>query len=119
MIGFAKIRKRVLRNGSEWAEISAVKEDKTRSGKPKRMLYASMGSRQFTVRMRLTHAEYLIFTEWYNKECFKGLVSFAFPVIDSLNRVAEREYRFVSGTAPRYSNPGGKLIDCSMQWEEV
>ena len=43
--------------------------------------------------------------------------SFAFPTIDRTS--GESEYRFVAGTSPRYSNPSGNIIECSMQWEEV
>ena len=32
---------------------------------------------------------------------------------------SEKEYRFVAGQAPKYSNPSGDKIECSMQWEEV
>lgn len=112
------VRKRILRDGTSWSSINAVKEDKTRSGKPKRMLYASMGSRQFTVKMRFTYDEYLIFDSWYNHECYKGLNSFAFPQIDRIGG-DEKEYRFVAGSEPSYSNTSGKIIECSMTWEEA
>lgn len=82
------------------------------------MLANSMAKRPFNVKMRFTYAEYLLFDEWYNTVCYKGLNSFAFPQIDRING-SEKEYRFVAGTAPQYSNPSGQYIECSMQWEEV
>lgn len=112
------MRKRILRNGSDWSDISAVKEDKTRSGKSKRMLYASMEKKPFNVKMRFTYLEYILFDSWYNNDCFKGLNSFAFPQIDRKNG-AEKEYRFVAGNAPHYTEVSGGLIECNMQWEEV
>ena len=82
-------------------------------------MYASMAKRPFTVRMRFTYDEYVLFDTWYNNVCFKGVNSFAFPKIDSTDKTIEREYRFVAGQAPKYTNPTGKIIECSMQWEEV
>lgn len=120
MIQFANIKERVLRNGSSWSFISGVKEDKTMSGKPKRMLYASMAKKPFTVKMRFDYEEYLIFKHWYEEDCYFGLNSFAFPTIDSMsNQKIEKEYQFVAGAAPQFSNPTGKAIECTMQWEEV
>lgn len=82
------------------------------------MLAYSMAKKPFSVKMRFTYEEYLIFDNWYNNVCYKGLNSFAFPQIDRINGT-EKEYRFVEGSAPQYSNPSGKYIECSMQWEEV
>lgn len=112
------IRKRILRNGTTWQDVCAVREDKTRSGKTKRMLASSMAKRTFTVKMRFTYDEYLIFENWYNNVCLKGLNSFAFPQIDLIDG-SEKEYRFTSTSAPQFSNPSGQLYECSMQWEEV
>ena len=84
------------------------------------MLYASQKKRPFTVKMLFTYEEYLIFTEWYNDTCYKGLNSFSYPTIDSFSSVpVNKEYQFVADTAPQYSNPSGRLIECTMQWEEV
>ena len=82
-------------------------------------MYASMAKRPFNIRMRFTYDEYVLFDSWYNSVCYKGVNSFAFPKIDSTDKTIEREYRFVAGTSQRYSNPTGKIIECSMQWEEV
>lgn len=113
------IRKRILRNGSSWSEINAVKEDKTMSGKPKRMLSASMAKRPFTVKMLFSYDEYLIFTDWYQNTCYFGLNSFSYPTIDRFGVRADKEYQFVAGSVPKYSNPSGKKIECTMEWEEV
>ena len=82
-------------------------------------MYASMAKKPFTVKMHFTYNEYILFDNWYNSAsgCAKGVNSFAFPTIDRLS--GESEYRFVAGTSPRYSNPSGRIIECSMQWEEV
>ena len=86
------------------------------------MLAYSMAKKPFNVKMRFTYAEYLLFDAWYNgygsTDCCKGLNSFAFPQIDRING-NEKEYRFVAGSAPQYSNPSGQYIECTMQWEEV
>ena len=82
------------------------------------MLAYSMAKRPFSVKMRFTYAEYLLFDEWYNNTltgCAKGLNSFAFPQIDRIGG-SDKEYRFVAGQAPQYSNVSGNIIDCSMQW---
>ena len=85
-------------------------------------MYASMAKKPFNVKMHFTYNEYILFDEWYNSYestgCAKGVNSFAFPQIDRVNG-NEKEYRFVAGTSPKYSNPTGKIIECSMQWEEV
>lgn len=83
------------------------------------MLYASLAKRPFTVKMLFSYDEYLIFTEWYNNTCYKGLYSFAYPTIDRFGVKTDKEYQFVAGTAPQYSNPSGKNIECTMSWEEV
>ena len=84
------------------------------------MLYASQQKKPFTVKMRFNHTEYLLFKAWYENDCVNGLLSFAYPTIDDFsNTVIEKEYQFVAGQAPQYSNPSGKMIDCTMQWEEV
>lgn len=113
------IRKRILRNGSSWGEVSGFKEDKTLSGKPKRIMCASMTKRPFLVKMLFTYDEYLIFTDWYNNTCYKGLYSFSFPTVDRFGVKSNKEYQFAAGSAPQYSNPSGKNIECTMQWEEV
>lgn len=127
------IRKRILRDGASWSNVNAVKEDKTRSGKTKRMLYASMTKRQFSVKMRFTYDEYLIFNDWWENECYYGLNSFGFPQVDKPynKEIANagtggttipkgwKEYRFVAGSSPQFSNPSGVIFDCTMQWEEV
>ena len=89
-------------------------------------MYASMAKRPFTVKMHFNYDEYVLFDAWYNSSgsfastgCAKGVNSFAFPKIDSTNHLIEKEYRFVAGSAPKYSNPSGKIIECTMQWEEV
>lgn len=79
-----------------------------------------MAKKPFNVTMRFTYAEYLLFKTWWEDTCYYGLNSFGFPQIDDWgNSVSEKEYRFVAGTSPSYSNPSGKYIECSMQWEEV
>ena len=114
------VNKKILRNGTNWAGISAVKEDKTRSGKTKRMLYASQMKKPFSVKMHFSYSEYLLFKDWYENTCYNGLNSFAFPAIDIFASIKpEKEYRFVAGSAPQYLNPTGKIIECTMQWEEV
>ena len=77
-----------------------------------------MKKRPFTVKMYFTYDEYVVFDAWYNNECYQGLLSFAFPQIDSPYN-NEKEYQFVAGQAPQYLNVSGKIIECTMQWEEV
>ena len=82
-------------------------------------MYASMAKKPFNVKMYFTYSEYVLFDYWYDNICFKGVNSFAFPQIDSTDKTLEKEYRFVAGSAPKYSNPSGQIIECSMLWEEV
>ena len=78
-----------------------------------------MAKKPFSVKMHFTYDEYVLFDTWYNEVCYKGLNSFSFPRIDSTDKTVNKEYRFVAGSAPKYSNPSGKIIECSMEWEEV
>lgn len=114
-------KNKVLRNGTNWSEIEGFIEDKTRSGKGKRRLSASQSKRQFNVKIRFKFEEQQRFSAWYQNECRYGLYSFGYPRIDEVghNTSHIREYRFAKGGQPKYSNPSGNLIDCTMVWEEV
>jgi hypothetical protein len=62
--------------------------------------------------------EYRIFESWYDNTTRKGLFTFGFPKIND-NTGTVTEYRFTPGTRPAVSNPGGLVVDVSMQWEEA
>lgn len=83
------------------------------------MLYASQQKKPFTVRMLFSYTEYNIFVDWYENVCFNGLNSFLYPTIDSFGTKIDKEYQFVAGQPPQFTNPSGKKIECTMQWEEV
>ena len=77
-----------------------------------------MMKRQFSVTIHFSLDEYNIFRQWYINQCKYGANSFLFPCIDS-NSGEDKEYRFALGGNPRYTNPSGVIIECSMTWEEV
>lgn len=113
------VNKRVLRNGTEWEATNGFIEDETMSGKKKRRIAHNQKKRPFTVSMRFTLAEYTLFDNWWNTSCRKGLYAFRFPRIDAISDTDNAVYQFADGSAPKYSNPSGDLINCSMEWEEV
>lgn len=119
MVSYANVNTNILRDGSSWVDSSQFVEDTTRSGKTKRRLANTGSKRQFTVRQIFTYNEYITFKSWYQNTCRKGFFSFAFPAIDIKGTRTLNEYRFVSGTAPEYSNILGDKIECKMTWEEV
>lgn len=113
-----KVNTKVRRDGTSWSNVQGFITDKTRSGKPKRRYANSMGKRPFNVSFIFTLEEYEIFENWYNNIILKGAKSFLFPKIDAVNGVYT-EYQIADGGAPSYSNSSGKLIRCTMKWEEV
>lgn len=113
-----KINQKVRRDGTSWNEISGFIEDKTKSGKVKRRLANSKEKRTFSVKFIFTFEEYELFSEWYQKTILYGSKSFMFPKIDSETKEYV-EYRITNDGVPSYSNRSGKLIECSMKWEEI
>lgn len=113
------VNKKILRSGTSWNNINAVIEDATRSGKTKRRLMACKEKRKFSVAMRFSETEYQLFNDWYENTCKYGFYSFSFPQIDKVGSTNEKEYRFVAGSEPNFSNSTGIMIDCTMEWEEV
>ena len=112
------VNKRVLRDGASWDSPSNFIEDETRSGKRKRRLYATQQKKQFIIKMLFTVEEYAIFDQWFNETLKFGLYPFYFPQIDGTSGI-NHIYRFTKDGAPQYSNPSGKMIVCSMKWEEL
>lgn len=115
----SRVNTRVLRSGTSWSDATLFIEDETKSGKTKRRLAHSQSKRSFSVSMRLSPEEYEYFRIWFKETTFGGLYPFTFPRIDSVDPDETAEYRFTSDGAPSYSNPGGRMIDVSMEWEEV
>ena len=111
----SSVNQKVLRT-STWGEIQGFISDPTLSGKVKRRMSHSMAKRQFSVEMLFTYTEYSSFSAWYQSDLKYGTLSFNFPKIDGSGT---GEYRIADGGAPSYSNESGKIIRCSMVWEEV
>ena len=109
------VNQKVLKESS-WSEVIGFLSDETLSGKTKRRYAHSLAKRPISVNMLFTYDEYEDFTYWYNNTIKRGTLSFIFPRIDG---TGDAEYRFASNGAPSYSNNSGKIIKCSMQWEEV
>lgn len=105
-----------VRRESTWSEIQGFISDPTLSGKQKRRKAHSMAKRPFQVSMLFTYDEYEDFSEWYQDDLEFGTLSFSFPKIDG---TGDAEYIFAEGGEPQYSNESGKLIKCTMTWEEV
>ena len=108
----------VLRDGAGWDSPAQFIEDATRSGKRKRRLYATQQKSVYQIKMNFRHDKYVIFDDWFKNELKYGLYPFYFPCIDK-STLGNKVYRFTKDGAPRYTNPSGKFVSCSMVWEEV
>ena len=115
----SNVNTRVLRIGTDWNEPETIIEDKTRSGKPKRRLAYSSEPRKFNVAFKFTTSEYDSFRTWFRDYLRKGMNSFNFPKVDSVDKTTMQEYQIAKGGFPKYSNESGKIIKCTMVWEEV
>ena len=103
-----------IRRDTTWSEISGYIADETMSGKAKRRMAHSLAKRPFSISMLFDYTEYGIFKGWYQNTIKQGTLSFNFPKIDGSGTA---EYRFTQ--PPQYSNESGKVIRCTMEWEEV
>jgi hypothetical protein len=113
----AGVRQKVL-NDATWDLPSGTIADKTLSGKYKVRAGNTSAPKPFNVTIRMYLAEYRIFENWYINVTRKGLLSFAFPKINDNSNII-KEYRFVPGSAPAISTPGGLVVDVRMEWLEV
>jgi hypothetical protein len=68
--------------------------------------------------MRIPLEEYRILEYWYVNTTRKGVFSFGFPKVNDNSGVLT-EYRFNPGSALSVSNPGGLILDVSMEWVEA
>lgn len=107
---------KILRNGTGWDNALGFVEDETLSGKKKRRASHTSTRRPFNVAMRFTLAQYDLFQNWWDGTCRKGLYAFYFPKVDSTSGT-QSVYQFKS--APKFDNPSGDYISCTMTWEEV
>ncbi len=112
------VNKKVLRDGTDWGEAEKIIEDKTRSGKVKRRFAYSCEKRKFSVAFKFTMIEYNAFRDWFENDLHCGMNSFSFPKIDSLDKSIMKVYKICKGGFPKYSNQSGKIMKCSMTWEE-
>jgi hypothetical protein len=113
----AGVSKKVLRD-TAWDLPSGTIADKTRSGKDKVRAGHASEPKFFKVSIRMQLAEYRIFESWYVNTTRKGVFSFGFPKLNDNSGVIV-EYRFNPGSKPAVSNPGGLIVDVSMEWLEV
>lgn len=119
------VNKRVLREGGSWNRPILFIEDETRSGKRKRRLSATQQPRSFSVKFVFTETEYHTFDDWFKNTLKSGLYSFYFPVIDSSNKydsnydIINKVYRIAKDGSPQYENTSGRLVSCTMKWEEL
>lgn len=112
------VNPRILRDGSDWGSPTNFIEDETRSGKRKRRLYATQVKKTYSIKMHFTHTEYVTFDSWFNSDLQQGLYPFYFPAIDK-SISGNKIYRFTVDGSPKYSNPSGNYVSCTMKWEEV
>jgi hypothetical protein len=68
--------------------------------------------------MRIPLGEYRILEDWYINTTRKGVFSFGFPKIND-NTGEITEYRFAPESRIVVSNPGGLIVEVSMEWVEV
>ena len=115
----SNVNQKVLRSGTGWEEPVTIIEDKTRSGKVKRRFAHSCENRTFSVAFNFTLDEYDDFRTWFETTTRCGMYSFYFPQIDGIDKTVLKEYRITKNGFPKYSNESGKIIKCSMTWEEL
>jgi hypothetical protein len=113
----AGVRQKVLRD-TTWELPSGTIADKTRSGKYKIRAGHASEPGSFKVIMRIPLEEYRILEDWFINVTRKGVFSFSFPKINDNSGVIT-EYRFNPGSTLSVSNPGGLILDISMEWLEV
>jgi hypothetical protein len=77
-----------------------------------------MEKKPFDVKFRFSFDEYELFNDWYENTLFFGTLPFFFKKINSVSKPWQK-YQIADGGAPSFSNPSGKLIECTMKWEEV
>jgi hypothetical protein len=111
------VRQKVLRD-TTWDLPSGTIADKTRSGKYKVRAGHASAPKSFMVAMRIPLNEYRILEDWYTNTTRKGVFSFGFPKINDNSEILT-EYRFVPGSTLSVSNPGGLILDITMEWVEV
>jgi len=63
--------------------------------------------------------EYELFVNWFENTLRRGLYSFYFPKIDSLNKSTLAVYKFTADGVPQFSNPSGDMINVTMKWEQA
>ena len=112
------VNQNILREGAGWNSPANFIEDETRSGKRKRRLYATQRKRTYSIKMKFPHSEYVIFDNWFNSTLKFGLYPFEFPCIDKATQ-GNKLYRFTVDGEPKYDNPSGKIVACTMIWEEA
>lgn len=113
------VNTRILRDGTSWSNPTQFIEDETRSGKRKRRLYATQSKKPFNVKMMFTESEYETFDNWFESTLKSGLFPFYFSQIDKSGNTVTKVYRFTKDGSPQYSNNSGKIITCTMKWEEM
>ena len=104
-----------IKRGTGWKLPLGVILENTRSGKKKSRPANQLEGKIFDIQMIFSYEEYLLFENWYTINLRNGAETFSFP--DVFNSLVNKEYRIVS--TPTFSNESGKVIKCSMQWEEV
>lgn len=115
MIDWAEGVNKQIKRGSNWELPSGVILEETRSGKRKSRPAEQLLPKPFSVDMIFSYNEYLIFEAWFTTKLRNGALTFKFP--DVITGLVDREYRIIGN--PSFDNPSGKLIKCSMEWEEV
>lgn len=112
------VNQKILRDGASWDSPANFIEDATRSGKRKRRLFATQQKSVYSVKMHFTHTEYVTFKGWFHSDLKDGLLPFEFPCIDK-SVDTNKLYRITKDGAPKYSNPSGNIVSCTMVWEEM
>ena len=92
--------------------------DETRCGRKRTRPANQTAPRVFSVVMKFSYQEFIIFENWFLNDLRNGALSFAFPRINGIEKELT-EYRFSPGTNYEWENPSGKIIKVNMQWETV
>lgn len=101
-----------------WELPTGTVADETRSGRRKVRPANFLQPDTFAVSITVDYDKYIVLRNWFRNDLRKGALSFGYPRVDEIGGGIV-EYRFVPGTSISCSNPKGKKVKLSMQWEEV
>jgi hypothetical protein len=102
---------------STWNNPLGIIADQTRSGDFITRPGLVKTPRRINVVIQFTYEEYIIFDNWYENICRRGVYSFLYPKVNLKNGPLA-EYAFDADADLEYGNPGGDMVEVRMVWLE-